>query len=598
MTKNYKSLISLIFCFFVFVFASTVAYPKWKKENTEATISWDVSGYYWYLPATFIYKDLKILGFTEKILVKYQPTPSLTQAYQVENGNYVMGYSCGQALHFLPAFAIAHNLAPTLGYPADGFSKPYQIAISINSLIVALIGLIFLRKILLQYFDDTVAAITIFLISVGTNYLDYGSITGAMTHNWLFTVYCLLIFTTIRFYQKPTFRTAFFIGILVGWAALTRPTEIISCLIPLAWGVHNKETVLARFLFIKQHFSKLFLAVLVAILLGSIQFVYWKYVTGHFFVYSYKGQTFSWLRPHLINGIFSYRAGWLVYTPIMIFAILGFIPLGRSQKSILPTIFVFCGLFVYICFAWDIWWYGGSLGQRAMVQSYPIWAFPLAAFVQWVLRFKIKYLFAILASLCIYYNVWLTYQAHGGGLIDAGNMTKAYFWKVFLKYRENVPLDAVKLLDTDEEFVGERKDVKTIYTNNFDKDTLNCPSCPDAIGKICLNKACQFAPKFNIPIQNDASFEWIRANIQFECQQKEWDFWRMPQLIIQFSKDEKIIKLRGIRTHRLLNDGETKTLFLDIQKPNEPFDKVTVIVWEADSQKPFFFDNVVIEKFK
>lgn len=593
-----KSLLSVIFCFSIMVILSTYAYPKWKKEYTEATISWDVSGYYWYLPATFIYKDLKILGFTEKILIKYRPTPNLIQAYQVENGNYVMGYSCGQALHFLPAFAIAHTIAPYFGYPADGFSLPYQIAISIDALIVALIGLTFLRKILLQYFDDTVAAITILLISVGTNYLDYASITGAMTHNWLFTLYCLLIYTTIRFYQKPTYFKAFFIGLLVGWAALTRPTEIISCLIPLMWGVHNKETLSERFGFIKQQLPKLFLAILVAFLLGSIQFLYWKYVTGHFFVYSYKGQTFSWLRPHLKNGLFSYRAGWLVYTPMMFFAILGFLPLWRSQRAIFPTLLVFCGLFVYICFAWDIWWYGGSLGQRAMVQSYPIWALPLAAFVQWILRFKIKYLFAALAVFFIYYNAWLTYQAHGGGLIDAGNMTKAYFWKVFLKYRENVSPDAIKLLDTDEEYVGERKDVKKIYENNFDKDTLNCPTCPDAVGKICLNRECQYAPKFEVLLQNDASFDWIRANIQFECRQKEWDFWRMPQLIIQFVNGDKIVKLRGIRTHRLLNDNETKNLFLDIQKPNEPFDRIAVIVWEADTEKTFYFDNVVIEKFK
>ena len=29
-------------------------YPKWQKPDTEATIGWDVSGYYAYLPAAFI----------------------------------------------------------------------------------------------------------------------------------------------------------------------------------------------------------------------------------------------------------------------------------------------------------------------------------------------------------------------------------------------------------------------------------------------------------------------------------------------------------------------------------------------------------------
>ncbi|MBK7344096.1 MAG: hypothetical protein IPJ06_14015 [Saprospiraceae bacterium] len=28
----------------------------------------------------------------------------------------------------------------------------------------------------------------------------------------------------------------------------------------------------------------------------------------------------------------------------------------------------------------DIWWYGGALGQRAMVRAYPDWLFPLPPF--------------------------------------------------------------------------------------------------------------------------------------------------------------------------------------------------------------------------
>ena len=29
--------------------------------------------------------------------------------------------------------------------------------------------------------------------------------------------------------------------------------------------------------------------------------------------------------------------------------------------------------------AWDIWWYGGSFGQRALIQAYPVLLFPIAA---------------------------------------------------------------------------------------------------------------------------------------------------------------------------------------------------------------------------
>ncbi|MBK8444446.1 MAG: hypothetical protein IPL35_13975 [Sphingobacteriales bacterium] len=56
-------------------------YPKWKQSRTEATLSWDVSGYYMYLPAIFIYKDLRHCAFGDDIIQKYYPSPAFEQAY-------------------------------------------------------------------------------------------------------------------------------------------------------------------------------------------------------------------------------------------------------------------------------------------------------------------------------------------------------------------------------------------------------------------------------------------------------------------------------------------------------------------------------------
>ena len=112
-------------------------YPKWEQPGTEATLSWDVSGYYLYLPAAFIYHDLKKLDFAPPLLEKYNPAPGFDQAFLHPSGNRVMKYSCGQALQFLPWFAAGHLAAKVFGYPADGFSQPYQTAVSWGSLLVA-----------------------------------------------------------------------------------------------------------------------------------------------------------------------------------------------------------------------------------------------------------------------------------------------------------------------------------------------------------------------------------------------------------------------------------------------------------------------------
>ncbi len=70
------------------------------------------------------------------------------------------------------------------------------------------------------------------------------------------------------------------IGLLVGWAALTRPTEVISALIPVFWGVQFMAGLAGRLAFFKAHLSKMSLAVVVAGAVMFLQAAYWKYATG------------------------------------------------------------------------------------------------------------------------------------------------------------------------------------------------------------------------------------------------------------------------------------------------------------------------------
>lgn len=584
------------FCAALIVAAAVLYYPKWKQPNTEATLSWDVSGYYLYLPAALIYKDLKELKWWGAVEEKYHPGPGMGQAFQHPSGNWVMKYSMGQALQFLPWFAAAHLLAEPLGYPADGFSLPYQAAISWGSLLVAFLGLWFLRKILKEYFSDKIVAAVLVCIVFGTNYLEYASITGAMTHNWLFTLYSLLIFSTIRFYRTPSFGWAAAIGVLVGWATLTRPTEIISAIIPALWGVGSLAALRERFSFFKNHFSKIALAALVTGGVIFLQLAYWKYATGEWLVYSYREQGFSWLRPHFSDVLFSARAGWLIYSPMMIFAVAG---LFFLKKNLLPAILIFCFAALYVTAAWDIWWYGGSLGQRAMVQSYPLWAFPLAALITWVSeRNWRKWIFVPLAGACIYLNLWWTHQAHKGGLFVSEQMNGTYMMKVLGRFEGE--RDWLKLLDTDEEFKdSERRNLREIFSQNFENDTTGVTSeAPIAGAKsLILNNEKQFSPEYALPI-NTGEKGWLRASVTFRCDPKEWEMWRMTQFVMRFYQGGKIVKERMIRLQRHVDGSEVKTIFFDTKIPEKPFDRAVVLFWNAGSDKTIRLDDLRVEIFE
>ena len=187
-------------------------YPKHTLGGGEATISWDVSGYYWYLPAAFIYHDLRGLSFSDSLRDAYGCSPDNQQITILPDGKKVLKYSSGMALQYLPFFLLAHTLAPHLGYPADGLSPPYQYAVFLGALVMMSIGLWYLQKVLLRYFQDKTVALLLICVTLGTNYLDYTTIDVGMTHAWLFAWYALLLYQCDTFYQSPHWKRAIGIG--------------------------------------------------------------------------------------------------------------------------------------------------------------------------------------------------------------------------------------------------------------------------------------------------------------------------------------------------------------------------------------------------
>ena len=555
-------------------------YPKWNKETTEATISWDVSGYYWYLPAFFIYEDVRKIDFTQKILDTYRPTPELLQAFKHPNGNYIFKYSSGQAILMLPGFVSGHLAAKILKYPQDGFSRPYQFGIFIWGFMVSLIGLYFLRKVLILYFSELSTGLTLITLCFATNFLEYGAITNAMSHNFLFTLYTLLIWVTIQFYKKPTFRSAAGIGTLLGLMALTRPSEMVAVMIPLLYGLRsNVSEIKDRFLLFMRQYEKVVIAILITGAIGFIQLLYWKFVSMGWIVYSYEEQGFSWLRPHILDCLFSGRAGWLVYTPVMILSLLGFIPLMQKYKNIGPSLLLFSLLFFYITFAWDVWWYGGSVSQRALVQLYPVLAFPLSAFYQTISKINLKaIIIAVFSMFCVHYNFWMTHHCHYGGLFVAGDMTSEYLKAVFLK--NQMPPEAKKLLDTRKIYTAAIKDPVYLMTT---VDTIN------NIGKICLRDTIQYskATRFKLPQQTG----WLRASADFYTDHKEWEQWRMTQLVLKYYKNGKELRSDVLRVQRHLDQGQKVNLWLDSKLRYKP-DEVEIYLWHAESKTSLCAENI------
>jgi len=573
--------------------------PKWDLSTGRSTINFDVSGYYWYLPSIFIYHDITELKWKDKIMKKYRPTNTFHQAFKHESGNYVMKYSAGMAIMYSPFFAMAHCYASASSeYEADGFSTPYQFAIFFGSLFIAFLGLFVIRKVLVRFFDEWTTTILLFCLVFGTNWYEYSTFTGAMSHNYLFVIYALLIWFSIQFYKKPSTRKSIIIGLLTGMAALIRPTEILSVLIPLFWvnDLKGKNYFHYKMEFFAKHFLQITIAMAVCLAVGTIQLFYWKYASGDWIVYSYGDQGFNFADPFFEEFNFSYKSGWLTYSPMMYFALLGFVPLFIKNRNLFITCFLFFIPFWYVAFSWEIWAYGNCIGQRTMVQAYSILLFPLGYFINWI-RTQKKWMHLLFGALVIffsYYNMWLS---HSGGIFQAGHMTKAYFWKTILR---NTPVETdLKLLDATEEFTGERTNIKEIYFNDFEKESgelYNFRIPIDGKSSFVL-KGSDTNLETGFVDLKDVDSEWIRVSADFRCDVNQHIWWKMAQMKVGLYIGKYIASEQKMRLNRFLKDNKSRRLFLDIRRTKVKNNKVSVIISNMKNESYIWIDNLKIETF-
>lgn len=581
----------------IWLLLGAIYYPKWLKPWSEATISWDVSGYYHYLPATFIYHDLKHQDWMNGINEKYLPSPAYDQAFDhAPSGHKVNKYAIGQAVLYSPFFLAAHAYATWSGsYPADGYSRPYQVSIWLGSLLISILGLWCLRKILLLYFEDQTVMWTLLALGLGTHWMEYASITNGMNHTWLFTLLCLLILSTIRFYKHADWKATLGVGFSLGLAILTRPTEIIWVLIPLLWGMgHIRE----RFLYIKTHWLKVISIIILCGVILSIQVIYWKYVSGEWIVYSYGDQGFNWLHPKIWRGLMGVNIGWWIYTPLMLLAMAGWTSLYRKHRNIFWPALMVVGLAIYITLSWAHFEGGGGLGQRNLIQIYPLMAFPLAALIGWMVQSPVtRWLWIGVLAVNVYYNGWWLHQAHKGGFFQAGQMTTPYFYHVVGRLHPD--RDLFKLLDTREYFNGTPQAMQSIWQMDFEQDTQFCSAPWPSGGKAaCLNAQSQFIGPFQLPLTADCN-PWLRLEADFLIQTHEWDVWKYAQWIVQFYQGETVIKTNLIRVQRLLPVDQVAThVFFDVRLPDAPYDRCTMTLWNGGSTQTLLMDNLKVGCFK
>lgn len=440
--KSKISFIAIIVIALIFV-QFRLSYSDIQKGEPLKVTTWDAFGYYMYLPGTIIYNDVTELKWLPEIEEEYRLTGGqLYQANQVDNGNYVFKYLGGVALMQTPFFLIGHGIANFSNYKADGFSAPYQYSIAFGAIIYFILALFLLRNILLRYFNDRVTSITLLLISLATNLIQYVAIDSAQSHAYIFPLYVLIIYCTIKWHETPTLKWAALIGLIIGLATISRPTEAIMLFIPLLWETQSKESKKLKWQKVKQYRSHIWFVILFGIIGVLPQLIYWKMTSGSL-IYD-VGSKWFFLNPWF-RVLFGFENGWFIYTPITLFFVFGLFFMKNMvfKKSVI----IFCLINIWIIIAWSDYKYGATFSTRAMVQSYPVFALAFASFISRIDRLKWRYLFQLIGIYLIAVNFFQIGQ-YNTNVIHYKGMNALYYSRIYLD-SDPTPLD-MSLLDTDE----------------------------------------------------------------------------------------------------------------------------------------------------
>ncbi|HRI27932.1 MAG TPA: hypothetical protein PK239_08535 [Chitinophagales bacterium] len=544
-------------------------YSPWKTGHIIG--GGDSWGYYAYLPAMFIYHDLDSLHRTVakryEYAVNHSPAPDnplgVHEAHPTQNGRQVFKYTMGVALLQIPFFQLAHVWAKLSSHPPDGYSFPYLLLILFSGTFYALLGLYFVRKLLLHFFSDTITALVLVAVALGSNLYYFSVYNPGMSHAYLFALYAGMLYATVHFYRRQQLILAFIVGLTCGFITVIRPVEIICVLLPLLYGERRLGYLQNQLNFWKQNMAAIAAAIGGAIVAGLPQLLYWKAQSGKWLYYSYKGESFDFLHPHIKGGLLSFSNGWLIYTPIMVLALAGFWWLYRRQHPFAIGAMLFLPLHIYFAYSWWCWYYINGFGSRPMVETYALLAIPMAYTFSVLHTGMVKRV--ILAVLLLFFtglNLFQTYQLSLGVMwseVANSAFYRAIFGKTHLDRPDLVMFDSGEWQPDNLRLAG------NLYHNTFE-DTTFQSFATDTISynnskSYYLTGKQEFSPGMaatldSLKVQGG---KYLRVSAKCYSPVRVYSWYDMSRLVVEMrSEKPKFKKWRAVRIQsKLGNDNNS-----------------------------------------
>lgn len=558
-----------------FVSLIMIYFFVWRIDATgyHTILDGDAKDYYSYLKAIFIDKNL---GHQETGPWYIIQTPTGT----------INVHTVGVSLLLLPFFFIGYVWASWFGYEINGLSAPFEKMISIGALFYALMGLYFIRKLLIKLnIKDTAIAAAILLIFFGTHLFNYGLNEPGMSHVYSFGLISAFLYLSYQVFnsgeRKYFISAAFVLGLIV----LVRPINgIVLGIVPF-WSNSFKEFIERMRVVFFQKTKTMIIAGVVFKLTILIQSFVWLAQNGKMMQWSYKDNGLYFFSPNTLKMLFGFNSGFFIYTPLCLLLMFGFVPLFKENSYKFFSLFLFL-IFVFYLFSchWAYTYFDG-LSIRPMVDFMAVFAVVGAKLISSV-QGKFGTVTVSALGLFLVLNLITCYQ-YKAGILPPASMNYEKFKYIFLKTNKKYA-----------GVLGGCNDLRP-YSKHHPEKSFSYGNASK--GKEIFDyKNLEYGVAYQTPsLGFNSSKIYVRASLK----RKEATLNSSSKALIVFSIDSANDGVRNRMTYKL-NDTPSKkccewqTWYYNVTMDGDikASDRLVVYVWNRGKQN-FLVDDLKVEVY-
>lgn len=285
----------------------------------------------------------------------------------------------GPALLWAPAFLLVTAVVWLMnlfgaGYPLDGYARAFQAAAGFSGIAAAVAGtwLAYLAAACVAGRRAAIwAALAVWLSSSA---IYYSVISPTYSHAASMLTVSLFWLVWVRTLDRQTAGRYAAIGLLAGVSALMRWQDAVLLFVPLldaAWhwrpaGTRNTGMRLAA-------------AGGAAAIAFLPQMAVWAVLYGAPLIIPQGSGFMRWREPALWAILFSDNHGLITWTPVILLALAGLVPLARRNPLVGVAAIGFVAVSWYVNAAVADWWAGEAFGARRFLSCYPVFVIGLAA---------------------------------------------------------------------------------------------------------------------------------------------------------------------------------------------------------------------------